>query len=88
MDNDYLKELLATHRNDKMILTYYLLASLGGTIGLFFRFIYVKQGLLELTLVILGVILSCTFIYVMSEISEKTLKLIKLLKNTNTGEKK
>ena len=88
MDNDYLKELLATHRNDKMILTYYLIASLGGTIGLIFRYFYTKQGLLELILIILGLILSCAFIYSMSEISERTLKLINLLKNTNTGEKK
>ncbi|MEI8390354.1 MAG: hypothetical protein WCG23_10785 [bacterium] len=42
MDNDYLKELLATHRNDKNILSYYLIASLGGTIGLIFRFVYAK----------------------------------------------
>ena len=71
-----------------MILTYYLIASLGGTIGLIFRYIYTKQGFLELILIILGIILSCFVIYSMSEISEKTFKLIKLLKNTNTGEKR
>jgi len=88
MENDYLKELLATHRNDKMILTYYLIASLGGTIGLLFRFIYVKQGLTEIVLMILGAVLSCAFIYSMSGISEKTIKMLKLLKNTKSGEKR
>jgi len=81
MENDYLKELLATHRNDKIILSYYLIASLGGTIGLIFRFIYIKQGIAEAFFAVLGVILSGFFIYVMSGISEKTFKLIKLLKN-------
>lgn len=80
MDNDYLKELLATHRNDKNILSYYLIASLGGNIGLIFRFVYAKQGLTEIALIIFGVILSCTFIYSISEISERIFKLIDLLK--------
>jgi len=80
MDNDYLKELLSTHRNDKMILTYYLIASLGGTIGLIFRYIYVKQGLIEILFIALGAISSAMFIYSLSNISERILKLLDLLK--------
>jgi len=80
MDNDYLKELLSTHRNDKMILTYYLIASLGGTIGLIFRYIYVKQGLIEILFIALGAISSAMFIYSLSNISERILKLLNLLK--------
>jgi ABC-type polysaccharide/polyol phosphate export permease len=80
MENDYIKELFSTHRNDKMILTYYLIASLGGTIGLIFRFIYIKQGIAEAFFAILGIILSGFFIYSISNISERILKSINLLK--------
>ena len=81
MDKDYLKELLATNRSDKMILTYYLIATLGGTIGLIFRFLYIKQGMFELVLIILGAVLSCMLFYFISSISNRIFQSLDLLKN-------
>jgi len=80
MENDYLKELLTTNRNDKIILTYYLIASLGGTIGLIFRFIYITQGQLELFFIVLGILSSSILIYCVSNISEEIIKTLNSLK--------
>jgi len=55
MDKDFLKELLNTYRTDKGHLWNSLIVSVGGTIGLIIRAFNIKNNILEILLILVGI---------------------------------
>ena len=71
MDKDYLKELLNTYRSDKGHLWNSLIISVGGTIGLFIRAFNVKNNIVEIVLIILGIAFIIVLINFVNEFNYK-----------------